>query len=201
MHICKKNVRKFKCCVLYKMRKSRFGNTDKSSTTDKACIGLCVGFALLILVIGIIASCTPCIQNFTNVMKHDTENMENIFKGGVKYVSLKPTDSILDKLAELKKNNKTALIVATADWCGYCKKLKASGELSKVAKKYDVIAIDDSHPQIKNVMELMQGEGFPSLGVFMKGHVYPYKGERENITQAIDQLSGQLSGQLTDQSK
>ena len=170
------------------MRKSRFGG-EEIPKSDKICIGICVGFALLILIIGIVVSCTSCnIQNFTNVIKHETENMENIFKGGVKYTSLKPTDNMLEKLAFLKKNNRTALIVATADWCGYCKKLKASGELAKVAKKYDVIVINDSHPQIKNIMDLLKGEGFPSMGVFMNGHVFPYKGERENITEAIDQL-------------
>lgn len=153
---------------------------------------LCCFIVVVTLVLSIVALVfsVKCYKtsHFTDTFKHSVENMENVMKGGSKYMSMKSSDNVLSKLSELKKGNKTALIVLTADWCGYCKKLKSSGELTKVAKKYDVVVIDDSHPDAKNVMDLIQGEGFPAMGLFMDGHVYPYKGPRENITEVIDQF-------------
>lgn len=172
-------------------RKLKFGLADPENyqKSKNICCGVAIAFALILLIVAIVIT-TKCksLDTFANCVKHDAETMANVIKGGHKYVSLKPTENILHKLSDLSKANKTALIAVTADWCGYCKKLKSSGELTNVAKKYNVIVVDDTHPQVREVMDMMEGEGFPSLGVLVNGKVYPYKGSRENIADTIDKM-------------
>lgn len=78
---------------------------------------------------------------------------------------------------ESKLKEKT-LVVILAPWCGFCKKLKESGVLIKISKKIFVIEIDDKHPQVKDIMDSANSEGFPTIILYKNNNFYKYKGDR-----------------------
>lgn len=149
-----------------------------SDSAKLCCCMICFVFIFIILVIAICWTNYDTFENFGNIIKYNQETMTNVLTGGVHYLSLNPNDNVLAKFNNLKKKKQTALVVITAPWCGYCKKLKSSGVLKKIAGKYPVLVIDDKHPQTQDLMHLLQAEGFPALGIFGHGKLFSYKGAR-----------------------
>jgi thiol-disulfide isomerase/thioredoxin len=154
-----------------------FENTG--DTNKLCCCMVCFVFIFIILIMAICWTNYECFENFGNIIKHNHETFTNILAGGMHYLSLSPSDDILKKFDQLKKNHKIALVAILAPWCGHCKRLKESGILTKIAKKYTVLIVDDKHPQTQNLMEILQAEGFPSLGIFTGENLIPYNGPRD----------------------
>lgn len=154
----------------------------EENSSKMTCCMVCFVFVFIILVIAICWTNHDSFENFGNIIKYKHETMMNVFSGGKHYTSVSPDENILEKFDKLKKENKVALVAILAPWCGYCKKLKSSGTLTKISKKYPVLVIDDKHPQTEDLMHLLQAEGFPSLGIFGHGQLFPYKGERDTQT-------------------
>lgn len=165
-------------------------NMNSDQSAKLCCCMICFVFIFIILVIAICWTNYDSFENFGNLLKYNQETMTNVLTGGIHYLSLNPNDNIIEKFNELKKKNKTALIAVIAPWCGYCKKLKNSGVLKKIAKKYPVLVIDDKHPQTEDLMHLLQAEGFPALGIFGHGKLFPYRGQRsyESIIPIMNQF-------------
>ncbi len=165
-------------------------NMNSDQSPNLRCCMICFVFIFIILVIAICWTNYDSFENFGNILKYNQETMTNVLTGGVRYRSRNPNHNILGKVTELKRKNKTALVAVLAPWCGYCKKLKNSGVLKKIAKKYPVLVIDDKHPQTEDLMHLLQAEGFPAMGIFGHGKLFPYKGQRsyESIIPIMNQL-------------
>lgn len=153
-------------------------DTDSKSTRLACCIVAFV-FVFIIMVFAICWTNQENFENFTNVVKYNNDTIKNVLSGGIHYKALNTTDDILQKFKDLDRSNKVALVAILAPWCGYCKRLKSSGVLTKVSKKFPVIVMDDQHPQVSDVMHLLQAEGFPALGIYFQGQLLPYRGPRE----------------------
>lgn len=147
--------------------------TISTNDTVKRCCCICgFIFVFIILVAAILWKCSS---------EGKLESFTNLFAGNIK--TLKASE---DLNAALTKS--PALVAVLADWCGYCKKLKQSGALDKVAKKFKVVIIDDNHPQTKQVMESTQSQGFPTLAIFDNGKLHKYEGPRDHSS-IIQELS------------
>ena len=157
------------------------------------CCMICFVFIFIILIIAICWTNYDTFENFGNIVGCNQETLKNVLSGGFHYVSLNPNDNIIKKLNELKKKNQAALVAVLAPWCGYCKQLKQSGVLKEIAKKYPVLVIDDKHPQTRDIMHILQAEGFPALGIFGKGELKPYNGPRQelSIIQTLNAVQGE----------
>lgn len=158
------------------------GMRTKANNDDNVrmiCCMICFVFIFIILIIAISWTNYETFENFGNVMGANTETMKNVLSGGMYYVSLNQNDNVVRKMNELEKHNKVALFAILAPWCGYCKQLKKSKILTKIARKMPVVVIDDKHPQVSEVMNIIQAKGFPALGIFIDGELVPYKGPRE----------------------
>lgn len=158
------------------------------------CCMLCFVFIFIILIIAIAWTNYDTFENFGNIIGCNQETVKNVLSGGIHYISLNPTDDLFKKVDTLQKKDQVGLIAVLAPWCGYCKRLKSSGILVKIAKKYPVIVIDDKHPQTQDVMNILQAEGFPSLGVIFQGNLLPYRGPRDiqYLMQTLNEYQGQL---------
>lgn len=166
------------------------------SNSDSARLACCMVAFVFVFVIMIMAICWTNRENFENFndsMKYNNETIKNVLGGGFHYKALSPKDDILKKFQELDKSKKIAIVAVMAPWCGYCKRLKSSGVLRKIANKYPVLTMDDQHPQTRDVMNAMEGEGFPSIGIYVNGKLLPYKGSREY--EAIDNFMKSFSKQ------
>ena len=153
------------------------------SNSDSARLACCMVAFIFVFVIMIVAICWTNRENFENFndsMKYNNETIKNVLGGGFHYKALGPKDDILKKFQDLDKSKKMAVVVVMAPWCGYCKRLKSSGVLRKMANKYPVLTMDDQHPQTRDVMNAMEAEGFPAIGVYSHGKLIPYKGERSH---------------------
>lgn len=176
-------------------------NMNKNDSARIACCMICFVFIFIILIVAICWTNYENFENFGNMIKHNHETLTNVLSGGIHYMSINPNDNILTKFETLKKTNKTALVAVLAPWCGYCKKLKSSGVLNKIAKTYHVLVIDDKHSQTGDVMQLLQAEGFPALGIFGHGKLFPYKGSRTynsiiDIMNQFEESSVPLKGKI-----
>tara|TARA_B110000211_G_C13905166_1_gene475814 strand:+ start:25 stop:783 length:759 start_codon:yes stop_codon:yes gene_type:complete len=120
-------------------------------------------------------------ENFSENIKYNNETIKNVIMGGKYYTSLTPSSDINKNLESFDKSNKVALIGVLAPWCGYCKRLKDSGELKKIAAKFPVVVMDDKHHQTKNIMNVLGAEGFPALGIYHSGNLVPYNGNRTSV--------------------
>ena len=165
------------------------------SNSDSARLACCMVAFIFVFVIMIMAICWTNRENFENFndsMKYNNETIKNVLGGGFHYKALGPKDDIVKKFQDLDKSQKIAIVAVMAPWCGYCKRLKSSGVLRKIANKHPVLTMDDQHPQTRDVMRAMEGEGFPSIGVYSDGKLIPYKGERsyEAIVEFVKMLSG-----------
>lgn len=158
----------------------------ETSNNKLCCSMICFVFIFIILIIAICWTNYDNFENFGNILNYKKETMMNVLSGGIHYLSITPTDDIIKKIKELK--NKTALIAVLAPWCGYCKKLKNSGILKKVAKHFPVLVIDDKHPQVADLMHILQAEGFPALGIMNEGQLYPYRGEHTEVLNVMKSL-------------
>lgn len=159
---------------------------DEPSTKLTCCM-ICFVFVFIILIIAICWTNYDNFENFGNILTYKKETMINVLSGGIHYNNITPNDNIMKKIKELK--NKTALIAVLAPWCGYCKKLKNSGILKKVAKHFPVLVVDDKHPQVTDLMHVLQADGFPALGIMIDGQLYPYKGERMEILNVMKSIN------------
>lgn len=167
---------------VYYMNSNDYGYNDNS----KMMCGMFLFFIVVIILIVVICWCKK--DEFTNAIGTNVETMENVLKGGLYYKHLNSNDNLQMKMEKamedpIMKNrkNKIAVIAVLAPWCGYCKRLKESGVLQKVAKKYPVLVIDDQHPQSGEVMKMLNSEGFPTLGIFNNGKLMPYKGDFKEL--------------------
>ena len=151
------------------------------SDSGSAKLACCIIAFVFVFILMIGAICwTNCenFENFSDVMKYNNDTIKNVLGGGTHYKALSQKDDVLMKFKSMDKSNKVALVAVLAPWCGYCKRLKESGELRKIAKKFNVLILDDKHPQVNDVMHLLQAEGFPALGIYHQGQLMPYRGER-----------------------
>lgn len=167
--------------------------SDESSVKLTCCI---IGFifVFIIMVFAIIWTNCEKFENFTDSIKYNNETIKNVLSGGKHYLALSPSNDINKEFEKLDSKDKVALVGVLAPWCGYCKRLKESGELKTVAKHFDVIVLDDKHPQVRNIMNAMGAEGFPSLAIYYSGQLIPYKGDRKasDILRAMKSLSNEL---------
>ena len=150
------------------------------SGSDSARMACCLVAFIFVFILMIMAICWTNRENFesfNNNIKYSNETVKNVLGGGFHYKALTPQDDILKKL---KGSKKPTLIAILAPWCGYCKSLKESGTLRKVANKFPVLTMDDQHPQTQDIMHLIQAKGFPALGIYHKGELLPYDGPRED---------------------
>ena len=134
------------------------------------CCIICFVFVFIILALAVCWSNKDTFENFGNMMKRKNN-----------YHRLKPTEDIVSKLRG------PSLVAITAPWCGHCKRLKASGVLSDVAKKYPVIEIDDKHPQTGDLLKNLDAGGFPTLAIFNKGNMTRFT--RKDPMAALDQMT------------
>lgn len=164
----------------------------ESEKVKTVCCCICFVFVFIILIMAIVFTNYSSFETCANSVKYKNETFTNILLGGKHYHALSPSEDIQQKFSDLNKSKKTALVAILAPWCGYCKQLKSSGALKTVASKYDVIVMDDKHPQTEKVMETLKARGFPSLGFFSNGKLIPYDGERkaEDILHVMDSISG-----------
>lgn len=153
--------------------------TNGSGDSEKlACCVIAFVFVFIIMIAAILFTNCEKFEGFTDNIKYSNENVKNFLNGGFHYKAIGPKDDILGNFKSLDKNGNVALVAVLAPWCGYCKRLKESGELTKVSKKFPVIVLDDKHPQVNNVMNLLQAEGFPAIGIYYQGQLLPYRGDR-----------------------
>lgn len=153
---------------------------NSNNVTKIACCSVAFVFVFLLMIAAILWTNQDNFENFTDVIKYNNETIKNVLSGGKHYKALGPQDDILEKFKNLDKSGKIALVTVLAPWCGYCKRLKESGELVKVAKKFPVMTLDDKHPQVSDIMNLLQSEGFPTLGIYFQGQLLPFRGERNS---------------------
>jgi thiol-disulfide isomerase/thioredoxin len=73
------------------------------------------------------------------------------------------------------------LFAITAEWCGYCKKLKNSVQQARGVQPFDFFWMDgDKSPAHKKKAVDMKVEGFPTLYYIERGgQILPYTGGRE----------------------
>ena len=73
------------------------------------------------------------------------------------------------------------LFAITAEWCGYCKKLKNSVETAKTIQPFDFFWMDgDKTPAHKKKSTELNVQGFPTIYYIDKGgRLLPYSGGRE----------------------
>lgn len=161
----------------------------KDDNVRNICCIICFIFVFIVILIAIFWTNRDNFENFSNTIKTNNDTILNVLSGGKNYKALNSNDNIQDKLSKL--NGKVALVAILAPWCGYCKQLKASKVLTKVASKYPVFVIDDKHPQVRQLMEAIQGRGFPSIGFYYNGSFMPYGGERtqEALLNAMNAIS------------
>lgn len=154
-------------------------------STDSARLCCCIVAFIFVFIIMVFAICwtnKDNFENFTNVVKYNNDTIKNVLGGGFHYKALGPSEDILEKFKELEKKKQVALVAITAPWCGHCKHLKKSGCLRKVAKQFPVLVLDDKHPQVADIMHMLQAQGFPTLGIFYQGDLLPYNGDRNDKT-------------------
>jgi thiol-disulfide isomerase/thioredoxin len=146
-------------------------------------------FLLVVLVIVVTNNKTDTFADIGNMISNSSKTIETMFSGGKGYHSLNNKEDLFIKLKGSKNVN---LIAITADWCGYCKKLKNSGVLQSVSKKYSVIELTDAHFQSKDIMKNLQAGGFPTLAIFVDGKMMPYSGPRDydSIIKTLDTVNG-----------
>jgi thiol-disulfide isomerase/thioredoxin len=157
-----------------------------NDNTPKKTICCIVAFVFIFIILIIAIFMTTCTQEgFTDIINSNTETMKNVLTGGIHYMSLNSNNDLLKILTQ---KNKVALVAVLAPWCGYCKHLKKSGILKDVAKKYPVLVIDDKHPQTQDVMNILQANGFPAIGIFTKTNLLPYRGPR-NLKEITNTLA------------
>ena len=158
-------------------------DTDNSKTV------CCVVAFLFVFILLIFSICwttnKDSFENFTDVVKYNNDTIKNVLKGGLYYKSLGPRDDAIEFIQKKSKKH-PVLVTITAPWCGYCRQLKDSGILTRVAKKYTVVDIDDKHPQVTILMKLLKSEGFPTLAIAYRGELHPYKGPREHVEKVMD---------------
>lgn len=147
--------------------------------SKSVCCAISFAFVLILMIFAICWTNQDNFENFTDTVKYNNDTIENVIKGGLCYKALGPQDNILERFERFDKKSKPALIAVMAPWCGYCRQLKASGVLTKVARKHPVLTLDDRHPQVENVMSLMDAKGFPALGIYSGGKLHPYRGPRD----------------------
>lgn len=165
---------------------------DNSKTI---CCAVSFIFVLILLVFAVCWTNQDNFENFTDTVKYNNDTVLNVLKGGLCYKALGPQDNILERFQTFDKKSKPALIAVMAPWCGYCRQLRESGILTRVARKHPVVTLDDKHPQVENVMRLMDAKGFPAMGIYFGGKLHPYRGPRdsESITKILKELEGKKS--------
>ena len=144
------------------------------------------GAILLFIILSVVVSSCSCyygsVSAFANVAKTMGSNMMTDSK------KLSHEDKVKDVLEGVK--DKPCMIAVLADFCGYCKQLKNSGELEKLAKKHKVFVMDEEHPESHGLMGALQSQGYPTLVVYKKGKMYLYDGKRdaESMEHMMDSL-------------
>lgn len=168
---------------------------DNSSEARLACCMVSFIFVFIILIAAICWTNQENFENFTDNIKYSNDTAKNILGGGFHYKALGPKDDVLKKFKTLDKSNKVALVAVLAPWCGYCKRLKESGDLRRVASRFPVVVLDDKHPQVSDVMHLLQAEGFPALGIYFQGQLLPYRGPRDKktILATMDEIKANIT--------
>jgi thiol:disulfide interchange protein len=143
----------------------------------------CVVAFLFIFIVLVAAITTTCYeqQNFNILTKSENfmntytlDTVKNRILQGKHYKALSPNDDLMFYLMNERKQ--PILVAVLADWCGFCKRLKKSGELTKVAKKMPVFVIDDQHPMHAKIMQAVKSPGFPTLAIFSKNKFHAYEG-------------------------
>jgi thiol-disulfide isomerase/thioredoxin len=153
---------------------------DNNDVSKVACCSVAFLFLFVIMIIAICWTNKDSFEGFTDTIKFNNETIMNVLGGGRLYKSMGPRDDVMARFKSIDKSNKPALVAILAPWCGYCKTLKESGELRKVAKHFHVLTMDDKHPQTQEIMHLLQAEGFPALGIYFQGQLLPYRGDRHH---------------------
>jgi len=153
---------------------SRFGQSE--SAESAIFIVFVVFFFLLLLLIPAGGYCyanREAINVYIKDMNKDTEAFTMVSKGAKHYKNMKSTE----KLSDVLKGD--CCIFVLADWCGHCKRLKSSGMLEDMARDVPVIVMDDKHPEAQKVMQELQSQGFPTLGMVKNGKMMKYDGPRD----------------------
>jgi thiol-disulfide isomerase/thioredoxin len=168
---------------------------ENSDCSKSVCIAVCFLFAFVILVLVVRGCNKETFVNVGDIIRQSNSNIKTMFTGGKLYNNVKNNEDIFLKL----KNNKgkdAVLVVIAAEWCGYCKKLKNSGVLRDISKKYKVFELTDKHPQSKILMQNLQAGGFPTLAIYVNGKMMPYKGPRDydNISKAMEVITNVSNG-------
>ena len=87
-------------------------------------------------------------------------------------IKLKKTESLESKLDE------KTFIAILAPWCGFCEQIKKSNILNKLSKYIKIIEINDTHPQVNDILESSNSEGFPTFIIYKNENFYKYSGYR-----------------------
>ena len=154
--------------------KSKFGQMDSNS--DTVFIVFFVFFLLLILLVpsgGYCYANREAIKVYVQDMNKDTEKFTMVTKGAKHYKPMKSKE----RLSDVVKGD--CCLFVLAEWCGHCKRIKESGMLEDLARDVPVIVMDDKHPEAQMVMQELQSQGFPTLGMIKDGKMTKYDGPRE----------------------
>ena len=94
------------------------------------------------------------------------------------------------------------IMMFTADWCPHCKKAKPIWEEfnntydGKVINKYKINVktincTNDSDPNVQNLLDKYNVEGFPTIKLIKNGEVYDYdaKPDKESLKQFLDTMT------------
>lgn len=155
----------------------RFGNYNGDS--DVAFIVFFVFFIFLIILIPTGGYCyanRDAIKVYIQDMNKGTEEFTMTTRGAKHLKMMKSKE----RLEDVVKGD--TCIFVLADWCGHCKRLKASGMLEELARDVPVIVMDDKHPQAQMVMQQLSSQGFPTLGMIKDGKMMKYDGPRDANT-------------------
>lgn len=163
----------------------------KKTDSEKCCVVFCI-VIIIALIIAVACTCAQykSPQCFVDCFEASNETIKNKVMGGKHFHAMNHSEDISDKLKIIHDSGRPGLVALLADWCGYCKKLKASGVLKDIAKDYSVIMMNDKHPQANYMMSGAHANGYPTLIIFHKGHMKKYDGPRD--TNSIINAMGKM---------
>ncbi len=155
-------------------------------------INLLIIFIVLFFICG-------CKLNFFkkifNTILGRTETFANQLGGAGRYHKLTDSDN-LESVINKHSGNECTIVAVTAEWCGHCKALYASGELQKAAQTHLVVVVDEKHQEAQKIMKDVGSQGFPTIALHCKKRgLGKYSGPRtaESITKACTCSDVQVS--------
>ena len=166
----------------------------EGGAASQTCLFIIVILAVILLIVVLCYNNTEAFNNFGDLFKKRFETFGNIVKnigtGGVIH-KVSQMDKVRDIIKANGKPGRGAIIAVLAPWCGWCNKLKTSGELDRVSTDELVVEVDDKHPETRELMQEVGVQGFPCLIIMgADGSMKAHEGPRE--ASALKQALGKV---------